>query len=146
MVRRKLIVIASRSGAKLYEQSQRNGPLEIVRELDNPEGRLRTQDINSDRQGRNYSSGTGVWSSYSAEHPAKEHVARTFAREVAQELELEAYRNQWDSFILVAEPRLLGMIKAELGTNANAKISHFVQKDLGKVSNRDLPEYLQEVI
>ena len=46
------IVVANRMGANIYQKKGVNGTLDLMREISFPEGRLRDQEIESDRPGR----------------------------------------------------------------------------------------------
>ncbi len=136
------IVVANRLGANFYQKRGVNGALELVRELAFPEGRLRDQEIESDRPGRANTPGHGRRSAFSAAESAHDHLAQKFAQTLAQELSSSLHQKAFDQLVLVAEPSFLGLLRSELDGNLKAKVAQELDRDLSKFGQKELSDYL----
>jgi protein required for attachment to host cells len=143
------VLVAHRSGARLFENAGRGKGLSLVQDLPHPEGRLKSGEINSDRPGRSYSSssgGGGMARHGFGKDDATVEVAAHFARELAGLLDRGRTEKRFDQLVLVAEPSFLGNLRASLTTPTAAAVSATLDKDLGQVSEHDLPKHLGSVI
>lgn len=140
------ILVAHRSGARLFGNDGPGKGLRIVQEIANPDGKLKTQAITSDRPGRT-SDSQGTHHSYGKElHDPKEHVAQQFARQLAGVLNDGRNQHCYDQLVLVADPRFLGELRAALDHPTAALVTATLNKDLVNVDERDIPQYLSGVI
>lgn len=123
------ILVASRDEARIY--SRRGiGPLELVTDIGNPAGLLRTQDLESDRHGRASDNRIHARRAYSTEESARDRSIKNFYREVIEIVERAVYEHRFDSLTLIAEPRLLGIIRNLLPPNIEKLIDREISKDL----------------
>jgi protein required for attachment to host cells len=136
------ILVAHRSGARLFENLGPGKGLTLLETIDHPEGRLRSGEINSDKPGRAFDSFGGARHSMSKEHDPTEQVAMQFARRLAELLDKGRTRNQYTRLVLVADPRFLGDLRAALPPPTAALVSATVDKDLASASVHDLPGHL----
>jgi protein required for attachment to host cells len=137
------IVVGHRAGARIVEHT-RSG-LKLIEEIDHAAGRLKDNEIESDRPGRAFSSvGTGR-SAYSPHETAHDHAAQTFASQLAQTLRAARNEHRFDRLVLVAEPRFLGMMRGALDGATAALIHDEAHKDLANVPMHDLHSHLREV-
>jgi protein required for attachment to host cells len=144
-----LIVIASRTGASLYENTGPGSGMKFIKEVQHPRGRLKEGDINSDRPGRKGNptvSANHHGNSCSNEVSATEKLSGEFARQLADELESGAYAKNYDSLVLAAEPKFMGIIKPLLGPHTKSKLKELVQKELVNVSHQELPSFFEGVL
>ena len=74
------------------------------------------------------------------------HEERAFAHEVAAVLAAACARGAFHNLIVVAPPKALGDLRAEFSDTVRKRIIAEVPKDLTKVTVRDLPAYLREVL
>lgn len=140
------ILVAHRSGARILENKGPRKRLELLQQIEHPEGRLKNHEINSDKSGRGFD-GKGVeHHAYSNEHAPTEHVAEQFAKQLSEVLEHGRTRRRFDKLVLVAEPRFLGNLRAAIPAQTAALISATMDKDLGGVETRDLPKHLNGVV
>jgi protein required for attachment to host cells len=142
------VLVAHRGGARLFENAGRGKGLSLVHDLPHPEGRLKSGEINSDRPGRSYSSGAGGGFTRHGfgKDDATVEVAAQFARELAGLLERGRTEKRYDRLVLVAEPSFLGNLRASLSAPTAAAVSATLDKDLGQVSQHDLPKHLGTVV
>ena len=74
------------------------------------------------------------------------HGGSNFIRNLAKWVDAAAVENAFDRLILVAGPRTLGDIRADLGKAAAGRISAEVPEDLTKFSDKQVEEHLHKMI
>lgn len=140
------ILVAHRSGARLFENRGLGKGVTLLQHLDHPAGKLKNQEINSDRPGRSFDrSGLGRHA-YSSEHEPTEHVAEQFAKQLAGLLDDGRNHQRFGRLVLVAEPRFLGTLRAALSSQTAALVTATVDKDLGNTEARDLAKHLDGAV
>ena len=137
------IVVAHRAGARIFLRRGHAPALELVEAIEHPRGRLQERDLGSDRPGRAYNSVGQSRHAMSNEHPMREHIAADFARELADKLQAGREARYFDALVLVAEPHLLGLLRAALDRATAALVSDTFTKDLVHVADADLPAHLE---
>lgn len=137
-------VIAHRAGFKIFEQRGVKPDLALVHTGSHPEGRLRDSEIAADRQGRTTHTDGHGHSALSQERSPSQAVTEDYVRLIAHELSIYAQKNSFDSFVLVADPHLLGLLKQHLDKSLAPKLRGTLSKDLAHTPDRDLPEHLAE--
>ena len=135
-------LIAQRAGARIFEQEGIKSELHLIRRFENPEGRLRTNELVSDRQGRSDSSGSAGHIAVGGDDAQRNHVLDTFAHKLGSFLESEAEHNSFMSLVLVAEPHVLGVLKSAMGTGTSRLLRDSLAKDLIHVSDHDMAAHL----
>lgn len=140
------IVIAHRGGARVFESRGPGKGLEPVTTLENPAGKLKNQEIDSDKQGRAFDRRGAGRHAYSREQEPTEHVAEQFAKQVAGLLEDGRTAQKYERLVLVADPRFLGVLRAALSSQAASHVTATLDKDFGGVPDRDLPKLLGEIV
>ncbi len=123
------IVVASRVEVRIFARKGR-GDLELIREIGNPAGLLRTHDLESDTPGRATDNRMHARHAYSTQESARDRSLKTFYREITEILQRGAFEHRYDSLTIIAEPRLLGIVRALLPTNVKALVHHEISKDL----------------
>lgn len=137
------ILVAHRSGARLYEKQDKK--LTLVQEIEHPEGKLKNQDINTDRPGRSFDRKGAGRHAMSSEQEATEREAIRFARQLAAILEDGRLHHRYAKLVLVAEPRFLGELRAALTPETDSTIRATLGKDLAWLENQAVPKYLETV-
>ncbi len=102
--------------------------------------------LGSDKPGRSFDSHGVSRHALGKEHDEAETVAQAFAHKLAAHLDNARAKNAYGRLVLVAEPRFLGMLRAALTAPTAALVSARVEKDLGHVSDHDLPAHLGNAI
>lgn len=136
------ILIAHRGGARLFENPGPGKGVDLVKEIPHPEGRLKNQDIDADRPGRTFDSHGQERHALEREQMPAEHLAVQFARQLAGMLDEGRVHRQYDRLVLVAEPRFLGWLRDALSPETAQRLVASLDKDLGEVDVRELPERL----
>jgi protein required for attachment to host cells len=104
------VVIANTTKARFLAGASLHRPLEELRTLMNPQGRLHEGDLVTDSAGRTRHSRQHALSQRSA----KEHVVDLFAKQVADEIERGRSRSEIGELYLVASPEFLGLLRQRL--------------------------------
>lgn len=139
------ILVAHRSGARLFENTGPGKGLTLVETIPHPEGRLKSGEINADRPGRAFDTFSRRHGLSQALEPT-EQVALMFARHLGDMLEKARAQNRYARLVLVAEPRFLGELRAALDKSTAALVSATLDKDLIDIDDRDLPKHLGQVV
>ena len=139
------ILVAHRGGARLFENAGPGKGMQLVEDIPHPEGRLKSGEINADRPGRAFDT-FGRRHGVSQEHEAADQVSLMFAKHLCDKLEKARAENRFGKLVLVAEPRLLGELRAALDNHTAALVSSTVDMDLAGVDNRDIPKHLGNLI
>jgi protein required for attachment to host cells len=126
------VVVAQQAGARFMEHKSGFGRhLIMVRELENPDGRKRNHEIDSDRPGEASSGGRGTMRrAMQHEETAHEHIAKQFANTVANELSKARASGAFVQLVLVAEPGFLGLLREALDKPTSALVIDSVAKNL----------------
>ena len=134
-------MVASRDEARIYARRGK-GPLRLVCDMGNPAGVLRTQDLESDTPGRATDNRMRARHAYSTQESAKDHSLRTFYREVFERIERAAFDQEYETLTVIAEPRLLGILRALLPDNVRPTVHREIKKDLAYADDKMLLDRL----
>jgi protein required for attachment to host cells len=129
------ILVANRSGARLFENRGPGRDLTLIETIYHPEGMLQNREIETERRGRaNQSSGRMVHNTYDTNLDATDHLAEVFAKHLAVHLDEARRKNAFSKLILVAEARFLGKLKGALSKQTDELIHMTLSKDLPTAS------------
>jgi protein required for attachment to host cells len=149
------IAVADDSRARIF-LSRSDHPLEELEDLTQPQSRLDDRERSDDAKGH-YSGavfsgggspghqGTVHGAGHSAEPRTSGHdkLEGQFARQLAQRLEGARRDGAYEHLILIAAPRFLGKVRAQLSPQVTKRLAHTIAKDLSKLSVSDLESRLQ---
>ena len=76
----------------------------------------------------------------------KQHEARTFACQLARELEHGRTTNSYQRLILVVSTPFMGLINSNLGSHVRNLVSDTFEKDYTKASEKYLTRHLESCI
>ena len=136
------ILVANASLAKLYANMGPNKGLTLVKEMIHPESRQKNSDLVTDRAGSMPGVGNGSGSKIPQTTP-KEHEAKVFAQEIAQELYRGRANNAFARAIVCAPPAFMGMLNGVLDSPTAQLITDRFEKDYTKTSEPVLRERLE---
>ena len=140
------ILVANRTGARLFENLGPGHGLSKLEEFMHPGGHMKNQDLASDEGGRAYDSVGGGRHRMEQRESPKHQEDRHFAHELAQALNKGHEKEHYTRLFLVAEPKFLGEIKAELDKKSQSLLEATLDKDLVHVEDRDLPSHLSAIL
>lgn len=136
------ILVANASLAKLYANLGPHKGLTLVKEMIHPESRQKNSDLVTDRAGSMAGVGNGSGSKIPQTTP-KEHEAKVFAQEIAQELYRGRAKNAFARAIVCAPPAFMGMLNGVLDSPTAQLITDRFEKDYTKASEPVLRERLE---
>ena len=136
------VLVAQRAGARLYEKAS-EGEVRLLEEIAHPEGRLRDHEVDTDRQGATFHSGSSARHAFGREESAHEHDAASFARTLARRLSLGRHSGRYDELMLVAEPHFLGVLRAALDRPTALCVTGTMPKDYAWVVEHDLRKQVE---
>ena len=142
------IVLADSARARIFTLSEPGTKLRERVDLSHPQSRVHDRDLTTDLPGRAFDSHGQGRHAMEQRHDPKEHEAQTFAANVARELERARSDGPFDSLVLVAPPKFLGLLRAQLdkGTHEHVIVEihkNLVETDL-KTLERRLPTLMRE--
>ncbi|THF63495.1 host attachment protein [Pseudothauera rhizosphaerae] len=135
------ILVANASLCKLYENLGPNKGMKLVKELIHPESRQKNAELVTDRPGAMTVTGSGGGAKQPQTLP-KQHEAKVFAQEIAQELYLGRSKNAFRRAILVAPPAFMGMLNSVMDGPTAQLVSDRFEKDYTKTPEPLLAERL----
>ncbi|HJV26600.1 MAG TPA: host attachment protein [Aromatoleum sp.] len=135
------ILVANASLAKLYANLGPNKGLTLVKELIHPESRQKNSELVTDRAGSMPGVGNGSGAKVQQTMP-KEHEAKIFAQEIAQELYRGRATNAFGRAIVCAPPSFMGMLNAVMDSPTAQMITDRFEKDYTKSPEPVLRDHL----
>jgi protein required for attachment to host cells len=143
------IVVADERQASFYDAISPRSPLIERGSLYNERGGKRDSDLETDRPGRRFggvSHGNGGVEGHhhgvTGEKSTVQHELTLFAKEVARRIENDRARNQFDRLVLVAGPKMLGLLRQSLSSPTQAMLVGEIPKDI----LRQGPEVIQKAV
>jgi protein required for attachment to host cells len=135
------VVVADEHEARFYDVDGAREPLHLTASLEDGAARLQDRDLESDKPGRGFGV-DGARSALDGERSTKKAYVMRFARHVARAIEAGRRHRQFDRLVLIAAPRMLGLIRPHLSQPCRAMIAAEIAKDLSDVDERGLRRYL----
>ncbi len=135
------VIVASRDEVRVFERSGIQ-PLKLLNDIGNPEGRLRPSDLASDKAGAPADNRFRGRPAYSTEQSKKERSLINFYDEICDQLDLALSQHRFERLILIAEPRLLGILRDLLPTSLRRCVVQEIQKDLSFATQTQIEERL----
>lgn len=139
------IAVCDASRLRYFAADKANGTLREIDSRVHSASRQRTEDLVSDRQGRDRGRGSAVHSLGGDGEPHRQAVVM-FAREVAELLNRETLEGAVDRLYVLAPPELLGMLRKEFHPATIAALVadrsvNVVTESIEQI-RRHLPEFL----
>lgn len=141
-------VVADRTVARFFESEGGVKAWRPLRALEHPEGRLKSGQLESDRQGATKSQNGNDYSvrGLSNTKEAAVHVMEVFARDISKIIEAGRVKNAYDRLVLVAPPRFLGELKNSLSAQAEGMVYRTLDQELTQLDDAALRERLRPVL
>ena len=89
---------------------------------------------------------TGGRHAMGKEHDPKDQGALRYAKQLAQVMDEGRTHNHYAKAVLVAEPRLLGQLRAALDPHTAALVTASYDKDLAGLDQQTLTRQVQELL
>jgi protein required for attachment to host cells len=126
--------------------SEIGGKLQEATDLSHPESRLHDTELSSDLPGRTFDSqGESRHGMEPATDP-KEREAQAFAAEIARHIERGRHEGNFDALVLIAPPKFLGRLRAELTKPARDALAGELDKNLVKADTKTLQRHVSALL
>jgi protein required for attachment to host cells len=136
------VVVADNAVARFYRLPDAAVRLQLVDALANPTARTSERELVSSRPGRMFDRASGQPQSFDPRHRHKRVLEENFARAVARRIGRRLAADRADELVIVAGPRLLGLIEAGLSKAARRRLAATVPHDLARLTMPELARKL----
>ena len=130
------LIAGNGTSARVFAGAGPAAKLEVIAELENPEGRTSEQGLVTDRPGRRPDS-SGNARSAVGEASGHDHSLDEFAREIADRLQRGRDAGEFDRASIVLSPSMLGRVRAVLKPSVRELVLEEISADL---TNADADE------
>lgn len=124
------VVVADSRQANFFDAGKPAGPWTQRGSLHNEAAGMKDIDLETDREGRRFGGTAGHHHGVNGERSTERHELTSFAREVAQNIEAARVAHEFDRLVIVAGPRMLGLLREELPQPCREALAAEVAKDL----------------
>ncbi|MFN4309303.1 MAG: host attachment protein [Ferrovibrio sp.] len=133
------ILVTDASQAHVYEISILAGPLRAVPGYDMTAADTHgfSRDLKSDKPGRAFAS-TGQRSAMEPRHDPHQMAEDKFAKSVAERLNHACEEKLFAQLVVIAPPRMLGVLRDEFSAAVQKLVAAEIHKDLVKADNADI--------
>lgn len=134
------ILVSDASQARIYEIASLAGPLKAVSALDMTAADTHgfSRDLKSDRPGRAFASTGNQRSAMEPRHDPHQMAEDKFARSVAERLNHACEEKLFAQLVVIAPPRMLGVLRDEFSAAVRKLVAAEIHKDLVKADNADI--------
>lgn len=141
----KWIVSANSNSCRIYAYHGRLHKLELIREINHPENKLKDSELVAANKGhfRSIDSFHGAYE-YHTDPVAVNYDH--FARELALELNAGREKNLYDSLVFVMPSHMEGLVHKHLNKEVTPMIKHVLLKNLVFLSEEGLLDYINKHI
>lgn len=137
------ILVADAHRARLFHLDDDTEALEPAKDSQLIANALPSRDIASDKPGRGFDSGGEGSRAHEPPTDPARHEDLRFAKAVVDRLEDERKRDELEHLVVVAPPRFLGDLRAEMSDPLARCVVTEINKDLSKLKPHELIERLR---
>lgn len=138
------ILVADRARARLFETRHGNGELDEVAGFIHVEGQASGRELEQDRDPQAQRGGYRGGDTMEPRTPLRDKIAAEFAHGLAAILDQGRVDHCYERLILVAPPRFLGQLKAQLGNEVSKLVSETVSKDITRATPEEIDAELRD--
>jgi protein required for attachment to host cells len=121
------VVVADERDATFFDLTKPQAPLEARGSLHNDSARP-DRELETDRPGRRFGGTHGNRHAVDGERSTQRHETELFAKQVCQALDGARTRHEFDRLVIIAAPRMLGMLREALPAPCQAVVAAEVAK------------------
>jgi len=121
------VVVADERDATFFDLTRPQAPLEARGSLHNDSARP-DRELETDRPGRRFGGTHGNRHAVDGERSTQRHETELFAKQVCQALDGARTRHEFDRLVIIAAPRMLGMLREALPAPCQAVVAAEVAK------------------
>jgi protein required for attachment to host cells len=122
------IVVADEREASFFDLSNAGAAPTVQGALHN-DGARPDRELETDRPGRRFGGTDGNRHAVDGERSTERHEIELFAREVARTLDVARTRHEFDRLVLIAPPRMLGLLREALPAPCRDVVAAELAKD-----------------
>jgi protein required for attachment to host cells len=123
------IVVADEREANFFDTIRINAPLVARGSMQNPAAGLKDSDLETDRPGRRFGM-QGHRHAVDGERSTEKHELTLFAKHVAERIDAGRVHQEFDRLVLIAPPKMLGLLRQSMPTPLQSMLAGEVPKDL----------------
>jgi protein required for attachment to host cells len=133
------VVVADERRATFFDVS-RPSSLQEAGAVENPAGRLKDTDLETDRPGRRFGGSQGTahgqgqpqshHHGVDGERSTVMHDLTLFAKEVGRRIDADRIGRKFDKLVIVAAPKMLGLIRQSIPSQVQSMVAGEIPKDL----------------
>lgn len=137
------VINSNSNTCKIYQYHKPTSKLDLLKQIQHPDAKLRSSELGSDRPGHYNGSGSAR-GAYSPEHEPKDIVIDAFLRDVARELNAERNKKSYERLILISPAHANGILMQHMDKHVKDLIISNIHKDLLHLNERELLGILEE--
>ena len=137
------VLMTNSNTGRIYLYNKENNQLALLKEIQHPENKLRDIELTSDRPGH-FNSNGGAHGAFTQASDPKEIKIDDFSRELAKELDHGRNTNAYNKLIVIAPPRMNGLLFQHTNKHVNELVTHKIEKDLIHFSEKELLDFLNQ--
>lgn len=138
------ILVCNASQAFFYETVSTLNHLKQVHELTHPAARSKSIDLVSDKPGSK--GNKAIHGGAPEKSSVKEIELQKFSQEISQALKSAYNDHRFEKLVLVAPPKLLGVLKQNLNGSVDKTIANTINKDVTYMNANELANMLSKNI
>ena len=136
------IVVADESEANFLAMNGCRAPLQLLSRLENESARLYERDLETDRPGRSFDRIGAGRHAIDGERSTQRQQQVRFAKRIAEALERARKDRAFDRLVVMAAPRMLGLLRDAMPDTSRAAVVAEVPKDLVHVDPKAIRNYI----
>ncbi len=140
------VLIADGSRARLVAAEGHDKGLRLIEKLEFSADHSPNRELLHDKPARVYESHGAARHGVEPKTNPHRELKHEFAKELAEVLDANLVRNQFDKLVVVASPVTLGDLRRTLSDAVKATIIAEVSKDLTKVPNHEIARHIEDLI
>jgi protein required for attachment to host cells len=136
------VVVADERQANFFDASKYGAPLSLRASLENPAGGKKDIDLETDRPGSRFGGASGARNGsgpqqahhhgVDGERSTEQHELTLFAKEVAQKIDGDRLKRDFERLVIIAGPKMLGLLRQQLPETCKGVIVGEIPKDLAQ--------------
>lgn len=140
------VLVANGNKARIFEHAGQKNGLSELEDLEQEITPLNAGDIESDRRGRSFDSGSEGRSAMEPQTDPVDKREADFVTEVLTRLDEKRAGGAFDRLIIAAAPQALGDIRKAMSEHLSATVSDELDKDLTNVPAPDMAKHFSDVL
>ena len=136
------IVVADASRARIFSSNANRSEMHEIETLTHPASRLHEQELTSDLPGRAYDSTGHARHAMGQVVDPKKQEEIIFAQQIADHLDAERKQKSFEHLVLIAPPKMLGLLRDNITSETLKRVTQEIHKDLTQHSIEDIKQHL----